>query len=151
MAAVVEKKLWSDVARSMDMESSHGSALRTQYIKILLPYEEWKESLGEYRVKTEHGQEEEDEDEELVARRAREEQVREERERKKRERAALYAAAAEEGTRRSTRAKRGEEGEDGEESTVTFETDAGVIAVGSRVSVFWDGDGVSYKGVVVRT
>ena len=30
-------------------------------------------------------------------------------------------------------------------------TRAGVIRVGSKVSIFWDGDDVSYKGVVIET
>jgi hypothetical protein len=30
-------------------------------------------------------------------------------------------------------------------------TRAGVVRVGSKVSIFWDGDGVSYKGVVIET
>ena len=51
MAAVTAKKMWADVARSMEMEGSHGSALRAQYVKMLLPYEEWKAEQGEYNAK----------------------------------------------------------------------------------------------------
>jgi hypothetical protein len=149
MSAVVDKKLWSEVARAMDMESSHGSALRTQYAKILLPYEEWKESIGEYRVKVD-SQEEEDE-EEVAARREREKRLHEERERRRKKKERMASNDGEDG--KSARLTRGRaKGEGGlEEEHATFATAAGVIGVGSKVSVFWDGDGVSYKGVVVRT
>ena len=156
MAAVVDKKLWSEVARAMDMESSHGSALRTQYTKILLPYEEWKESMGEYRVQTD-GQEEEEDEEEVAARREREKRLEEERERRrKRKEEKLSERMANEGedgaSARLTRGRAREEGGvEEEESSVSFAMAAGVIRVGSKVSVFWDGDGVSYQGVVVRT
>jgi len=156
MAAVVDKKLWSEVARAMDMESSHGSALRTQYTKILLPYEEWKVSIGEYRVQTD-GQEEEEDEEEAAARREREKRLEEERERRrKRKEEKLSERMANEGEdgkpARLTRGRAKEEGGmEEEESSVTFSMAAGVIRVGSKVSVFWDGDGVSYKGVVRRT
>ena len=122
------------------------TAVRTQYIKILLPYEEWKESTGEYRVKAE---DEEEDDEETAERREREERAREEKEEKKRkkeERAALLAA---ENDARHTRRRPKDEG-GAEEESVAFQTEAGVIVVGSKVSVFWDGDGVSYKGIVMQ-
>ena len=166
MAAVTAKKMWADVARSMEMEGSHGSALRAQYVKMLLPYEEWKAEQGEYNAK----QDEENtlDPEEMEARqqlekRAREE--KEERERRKRERAAQFAT--EQGARRSARDRRPVDRKMGQGSgakqdeddagswkrsdAITFKTESGVISVGSKVSVFWDGDGVHYKGTVVRT
>lgn len=144
--------MWAEVARAMDMESSQGSALRAQYTKILLPYQEWKESLGEYRIATENDGEDEEDEEEVAARRELEARLLEEKEekkRKKKERAALLEAE-EGGAPRSTR-RRGKLEEDPDANSVTFEKEGGVIGVGSKVSVFWDGDGVSYKGIIVKT
>jgi hypothetical protein len=159
MAAVVENKQWAEVARAMDMESSQGSALRTQYQKILLPYEEMKESMGEYRVKAKEGEDEEDE-EEASARRELEERLRaekEEKKRKKEEREKARKEALCEGeetaSSRHTRRRSKLEGgvEEADSNAVMFTVEGVLIGVGSRVSVFWDGDGVSYKGVVVKT
>lgn len=146
-------------ARARVHMGAAGSALRTQYIKILLPYEEWKESNGEYRVNAENADEDQD-DEEAAALREQELRAREEkdeRERRKREREQERAAQAqleaeEVGGSRVTRRRAKVEGQGDEaESAVTFTTEAGVIGVGSKVSVYWDGDGVSYKGVVIET
>jgi hypothetical protein len=135
-----------------------GSALRTQYLKILLPFEEWKDSTGDYRVKGDHPEEEQD-DEEAAALREQEQRARqekEERERRKKERQQERVAQAvqeveDAGGARVTRRRAKVEGLGDEEESITFTTEGGVIGVKSKVSVYWDGDGVSYKGVVVQT